>query len=124
MAFVSQQSLSMNCIHTDAERLQRIGEILARGIAGHLSTVRTNRICPEYGAKESEMGQNLAWELSEELREVVSFILQFQHVSPGEIRRKFAFSRATAYRRLRELEDRGLIRRAGNSRNVRYAVAK
>ncbi len=101
---------------SEEERIQRIGGILAAGVARVL--LREQRASAI--AASNEDGSKP--ELSDELAEMFEFVAKVRVVSPAEIRAKFRLSRTTAYRRLKALEDKGLIARKGNSRGSSYVL--
>lgn len=109
---------------TEAQRMCRIGELLARGVAGlaaqNAGTVNGARA---EAPADSESDPSPPEGLSDDAAIVFGFIADVREVSPADVRDRFGLSRATAYRRLRELEDRGLIQRGGQSRAVKYTLA-
>lgn len=96
---------------TKAERFERIGEILARGV-GRLLVLEG---VADTAATTSAMSAQDA--------ELLDFLTTVSGASPAEIRAKFEVPKTTLYRRLKDLEHRGLIRRKGASRDVVYEVA-
>jgi len=54
---------------------------------------------------------------------MVIFIAQFGEVSSKDIQEKFALSRATAFRRLKALQESGEVVRSGSTKNSKYMVA-
>ncbi len=108
---------------TDAERLERIGALLAVGVGRLLLRKQANR---DLAAHKTECNQKAKQErklLPKELTDLFAFISRVHVVSPSEVRKRFHLSRTTAYRRLRSLEDRGLIVRNGSSRGTTYQLA-
>ena len=106
---------------SDTERLTRIGEILAVGV-GRLLTLQQR----EHGGSERRSDgreQSVSEELADESSKILRFLTKVGSATPSEIRSKFGLSRTTAYRRLKDLEKQGLVKRCGKSRDVVYEIA-
>jgi len=105
---------------TDDQRLARVGTLLAMGV----SRLLFNQIGENQPADAGEIVTSTeASPKANSGSELLKFLSRVRTASPSEIRAKFGLTRTTAYRRLKELEDRGLVRRRGSSRDVVYEIA-
>lgn len=105
---------------TNSERLARIGEILAIGVR-RFQVLNQGRLLVVNTTKPISRNQHHA--TKDETTLILEFLRKVPRATPKEIRDRFGFSRTTAYRRLKKLEDEGLINRSGSSRDVVYEIA-
>lgn len=96
---------------SDARRMERIGELLARAIS---RKVRRETL---------EEAQRHQPEIPENANAVLIFLAQVGEAPPKEIRERFLLSRSTAFRRLDALVGSGMLTKHGNTRNIRYRPA-
>ncbi len=61
--------------------------------------------------------------ISEEDEELLRFLRSVRRASPAEIRKRFKVPKTTLYRRLKNLESHGLVKKSGTSRAVVYEAA-
>jgi DNA-binding transcriptional ArsR family regulator len=126
----------MNAIeHMKCEqRLQRIGELLSKGITLMLSREAEARACetPRAGplTEEAAAGAFSTPDApgrepltDKTMQEVLSYLERIGSASPKEIQSNLGLSRRTAARKVKQLQDAGLIVRNGHTRGVRYQVA-
>lgn len=105
---------------TDDQRLARVGALLATGVNRLLFNRPAGDGCISDGAIADSKTAGTETKSGSDL---LKFLSKVRSASPSEIRAKFGLTRTTAYRRLKELEDQGLVRRRGSSRDVVYEIA-
>jgi DNA-binding transcriptional ArsR family regulator len=110
---------------TRAERIQRIGELLYKGICRMLAREAEERrdaairvdvpSAVPAGLKPEEIisADDMA-------RAIVDYLKRVPSVSPRDIQRALQGSKATVYRRLKQLLQAGCIIRSGKTTAVRY----
>ena len=101
--------------YSENERIVRAGQLLAFGVRRLLLESPPAMEASSLAQKDGDLPMEEAT--------ILSFLDKVRTASPVEIRSKFNMSRTTTYRRLRDLERRGLIRRSGRSRSVVYEIA-
>ena len=101
---------SMNSHLSDDTKLNRIGEILAKGVAIYQLRNKKRVAVNNYEKKEFA-------------DPIIEFLVKFGEASPSEIRDSLSISRSTVYRRLKELESSGLVRRVGETKQVKYSLS-
>lgn len=95
-------------------RLERIGDILARGAARLLARERRER---EIAAKEAAADIS---ELTQEEEKVLHLVEKFGSISPAELGDHLDLSRATVARRTAGLKQRGLLRSDGKTSALKF----
>lgn len=96
---------------SDARRMERIGELLARAIS---RKVRREAL---------EAARRNQPAIPEHADPILIFIRQVGEASPKEIRDRFTLSRSTAFRRLDALVASGQLSKHGNTKSIRYRSA-
>jgi uncharacterized membrane protein len=117
---------------TRAERLSRIGELLAKGVALMLAReaqekedLKQVELLKQNSAStrtthhaEHAVGENDAESA------MLAYLLRVGAASPRDIQLAMDMSKATAFRRLDHLVKNGLVTRAGKTTAIRYRVIK
>jgi DNA-binding MarR family transcriptional regulator len=105
---------------TDDQRLARVGALLATGVSRLLFNRPTG---DDFISDVAIADSKAAGTETKSGSDLLKFLSKVRSASPSEIRAKFGLTRTTAYRRLKALEDQGLVRRRGSSRDVVYEIA-
>lgn len=119
---------------TETERLQRIGELLSKGVTLMLAAEANEQQRLGSGdavpPQRTQDGTTPTAGVPDDVPvvkpvavPVVDFLKRVGSASPREIQVHFGFSRRTASRRLNQLQDAGVIVRNGHTRDVRYRIA-
>lgn len=111
---------------TDKERMARIGQLLAKGITLMLMhEAEEKRQAKEQAAlaQEPPVAADTLAGLDDDHRRILEFLLRVGKSSPREIQDSLEMSKATLFRRLRELQTAGLVERTGKSAAVRYRAS-
>ena len=95
---------------TEEARLLRICELLARAVT---------RKCRR---EEMERLQRSQPEVDQNADPIVQFVSQVGEATPKEVRERFSLSRATAFRRLTALTNKGELTKTGNTRNTKFVL--
>ena len=106
---------------THAERLVRIGKILAKGIGRSRILNQEEPYCSLGEGRQARHDENPR--IGDDSLRILRFLKKVRRASPLEIRNRFGLSRTTAYRRLKGLEKYGLVTRCGRTRDVVYEIA-
>jgi predicted HTH transcriptional regulator len=105
----------------EQRRLDRIGEILAGGVALWLKS----RECVSLQQpvdEEDHLTDNTT--ISPELDQILKLIQQFGEISTSDVMLHLELTRSTARRRLSELVSIGRIRPIGKGRGARYILLR
>jgi DNA-binding transcriptional ArsR family regulator len=116
-----------------ADRFQRIGELLSKGIT--LMHMREADACPQQELADPPVADNdlsgakpcrkLLPEVTsgdETDISVMDYLTQVRSASPREIGQYLQVPRRTVSRRLQQLQVKGLVCRTGQTRSVRYRI--
>lgn len=114
---------------TRAERLRRIGELLAKGVALMLAEERT-QVCKPNAVSAGERpdvfgiaGESVTGHpLVETERAICDYVQKVRTASPRDIQRACSLSKATAFRALTRLVQRDVLTRTGGTTAVRYQL--
>jgi len=105
---------------TREERIRRIGEILAKGIAlmhaAQAEAARKAAEAPVVGKVEQEERDWI-------IRAMVDYMKKSGWSTPREMVLNLDVKRTTLFRRLQDLRKRGLIESRGNTRGTQYRLA-
>jgi predicted HTH transcriptional regulator len=93
---------------SDARRMERVGELLARAVS---RKVRRDTL---------EAARRNQPAIPDHADPILIFISKVGEASPKEIRERFALSRSTAFRRLDALVTAGQLSKHGNTKRIRY----
>jgi len=127
-------------------RLQRIGEILAKGIflleqarqaearkeqqaQAEMASVSASQSEAQPGSSEDasgpspENGTVTSQESQTPGQQIVSFLTEIGEASPQEIQLKHGLSRSKTYRLLTKLQQDGKVVKTGSTRAIRYRLA-
>ncbi|MFT5471417.1 MAG: putative HTH transcriptional regulator [Verrucomicrobiales bacterium] len=96
-------------------RIQRIGEILARGIAIVATRDEANEASSCCSAKPAP-------EVDERTRSALELIWKFGEISPRELQEHLGASRSTATRAIRDWQREGFIKKSGETSAIRLQL--
>lgn len=114
-----------------AQRMNRIGELLAKGVAlllikeaeqkrhivqGPATPSRAN------GGDESANASGDNGGSADTENSVLEYLSRVREASPGEIQSALGLTRSTAYRTIDRLGEKGVVLRTGKTRSVRYRL--
>ncbi len=99
---------------THEQRLAKIGEILARGVA--------NLLAEEDVEPQEQAPDRSSIILNEKEIEAFGLIRRFQGASPKEITERLGCSRSTASRTIQKWQEAGLVTSLGNTTSVRVQL--
>jgi DNA-binding transcriptional ArsR family regulator len=113
---------------TYAERVQRIGQLLSKGITllllDEAEQKRTGTFSREAHSQESELEEPIGPQITDETqREIFEYVRRVGKASPREIQRALEISKATVFRKLAQLTQAKLIIRLGKTTAIRYKLA-
>ena len=111
------------------ERIRRIAELLAKGIAlMHMRDAGTP-VTPNISRRAKHAGRRLSHDdlipiegLDAEGQSIVDYLRCVGNASPSNIREQLHLSRTSVWRRLKELETLGVIAKSGRTRSARYGL--
>jgi hypothetical protein len=114
-----------------SERLARIGELLAKGIALlTLAEQRQGAPVADSGVGDNHAipdgrnrGEGLQPENDEE-QKILAYIGKMFSASPRELQQHLGLSKATAYRRLNRLVQANLLVRSGATKGIKYQLSR
>jgi CRP-like cAMP-binding protein len=111
---------------SEEERLQRIAELLSKGITLMLMREAEGRSRPTGAdAKRQTTACRQAPVAGDPAGQaIVDYLFRVGTASPKQVQSNVGLTRSSACRRLGELEARGLIARNGRTRAVRYGLAQ
>jgi len=111
----------------------QIGHLLSKGISLMLSRQMQEReaaarsalkrLALEGDITEQAAGSCAPSELCDDSKAIVAYLKRVGPSMPVEIQRYAGIAKTTAFRRLRELQEAGIVRKTGSRKKVRYGVA-
>lgn len=121
---------------THTERIERIGELLAKGVAlmlldearkrrasHHPESDGSEGVATPSGNPRSNARTSKPTSLSEPTCPVVDYLGRVQTASPRDIQRALTMSKATVFRRLNSLIKAGTVVCSGHTTSIRYSLA-
>lgn len=113
------------CMSREA-RIRRIGQLLSKAVTLMLvSETETNeQMARRMLAKKytENILSDSHIEVSDDAKAIMAFLKRIGTASPAEICQYTELSRTTVFRRLRELQQRGVIGKTGSTIAVRYRI--
>lgn len=114
---------------TREERISRVGEILAKGVALMLWREKESAAACQAKAADSTInGQRAAAEMKTEMqldsieRKIVEYLERVQFASPRDIQRSLSLPKTTVFRKLKRLSQACILDRSGKTSAIRYRL--
>jgi len=119
---------------TREERIQRIGQLLAKGISlllareaeerrlaiSQVSTAAADQPAPHF---QDQHGAGSTNGLDDDERKILEYLRRMKTASPRNMQSYLELSKATLYRKLRQLLDANLVTASGKTTGIRYRWA-
>lgn len=111
------------------ERISRIGELLAKGVALMLWREKESAAgCQAKAADSTTYGQRAAGDMKTEIpldsieRMIVDYLERVQFASPRDIQRSLNLPKTTVFRKLKRLSQTRILDCSGNTSAIRYRL--